>query len=143
MNQTVIVPVNTANLTLDFGFKDDGTASVGTIGDKVFLDSNASGDFTAGEGLGGVTLNLVNNSGVVVGTTTTDDNGTYHFYGVPFGTYTVQVSDLNGVVSGLTLTTGTNPTGSITLNSGSAGLQRCRFRLSGGKHGRHREPGMA
>ncbi len=119
VNQTVSIPANTANLTLDFGFKDDTTASVGTIGDKVFLDSNASDTFNAGEGIGGVTLNLLNNSGVVVGTTTTDDNGTYHFYGVPFGTYTVQVSDLNGAVSGLTLTSGANPTGSITLNSGS------------------------
>lgn len=62
-----------------------------TIGDRVFLDSNANGIQDTGElGLGGVTVQLLNSSHVVVDTKQTDANGLYSFSAAP-GTYSVRV----------------------------------------------------
>lgn len=64
-----------------------GTATVGGI---VWEDVNGNGVREDGEpGLSGVTAKLYNNSNVVKGTTTTDNNGSYRFAGVAPGTYYV------------------------------------------------------
>ena len=102
--------------TLDFGF-NGGT--FGSIGDQIWLDVNNDGVVNAGEpGLAGVTVNLLNAGGAIIATTTTDANGLYTFSGLPAASYRVQVSDIGGVLTGLNLTTGTNPTALIPLAAG-------------------------
>jgi uncharacterized repeat protein (TIGR01451 family) len=62
-----------------------------TLGNLVFLDLNANGVQDAGEtGIGGVTVNLLDSSGVQVATTTTDASGSYSFTTNP-GSYKVKV----------------------------------------------------
>ena len=76
------------NLTVDAGMRQ-----VAHLGDFVFIDGNGNGLQDAGEpGLAGVTVNLINASGVtpIAATTTTDANGKYGFDVSP-GTYAVQV----------------------------------------------------
>ncbi|RYE06727.1 MAG: hypothetical protein EOP51_34280, partial [Sphingobacteriales bacterium] len=63
-----------------------------TIGDLVFIDKNGNGiqDALNNEGgLAGVTVKLLNNTGVVLSTTTTAANGTYSFKNVAPGSYKV------------------------------------------------------
>ena len=63
-----------------------------TIGDFVWRDLNGDGVQDAGEtGIAGVTVELVDGSGNVVATTTTDASGLYLFEDVIPGTYTVRV----------------------------------------------------
>ncbi|MFM9438225.1 serine-aspartate repeat-containing protein C/D/E [Janthinobacterium sp. CG_23.3] len=66
------------------------------IGDRVWLDANANGVQDAGEaGIAGVTVQLKNALGGVVGSTTTDATGNYHF-DVAAGTYSVAVKAPSG-----------------------------------------------
>ncbi|MEM9598078.1 MAG: SdrD B-like domain-containing protein, partial [Acidobacteriota bacterium] len=103
-------------LTADFGF--DGPA-LGSIGDFVWLDTDGDGVQDAGElGIEGVTLDLLDASGDVVATMTTDEDGAYDFTGLLAGNYQVRVTDLGGVLDGLNLSGGTNPTGTIALAAG-------------------------
>jgi len=93
------------------------------IGDTVYADANSNGMQDAGEmGYAGVTLALwtaVDDApGAVIAETTTDADGHYGFTVVP-GTYFVQVTDTNKVLSGLTLTGGVNPAGPITVALGA------------------------
>ena len=63
----------------------------GAIGDLVWEDFNADGhqgDFEPG--VAGVTVNLLNNGGLVIATTVTDATGNYLFSGLSAGTYEVQ-----------------------------------------------------
>lgn len=61
-----------------------------TIGDRVFVDRNGDGIQTTGEtGLNGVTVQLLNSSGTVVATTTTDTSGNYRFTALA-GSYSVK-----------------------------------------------------
>jgi uncharacterized repeat protein (TIGR01451 family) len=99
---------------LDYGF-NGGTTHV--LSDRVWLDADGDGLQDSGEaGIGGVTLNLVDASGNVVATTVTGDGtadangdmvidaadiGYYEFTGVPAGTFTVEVTDLAGVLVSL------------------------------------------
>ncbi len=62
----------------------DIVAACGTIpaeaGNLVWIDSNCDGIQTAGEsGIAGLTVNIYDDNCQLVGTTTTDDNGRYHF----------------------------------------------------------------
>jgi DNA-directed RNA polymerase II subunit RPB1 len=73
--------------TLDFGFVTKTYA----VGDKVWIDSDKDGVQDQGEPpLAGVTVTLLDGSGAVVGTTTTDANGRYLFDNLPAGTYQVR-----------------------------------------------------
>ncbi len=61
------------------------------VGDFVWTDSDGDGVQDAGEpGLGGVTIELLDSGGSVVGTTTTAADGSYLFEAVVPGTYTVR-----------------------------------------------------
>ena len=63
---------------------------MGSIGDTVWLDSNANGVQDAGEaGIEGVSVSL---TGPVADTATTDSDGFYEFTDLPLGVYTVSVS---------------------------------------------------
>ncbi|MBL9143555.1 MAG: carboxypeptidase regulatory-like domain-containing protein [Verrucomicrobiaceae bacterium] len=64
---------------------------LGSIGDFVFMDLNEDGIQDPNEpGISGVTVNLVNGSGTVIGTTTTNATGRYVFMDLQPGTYAVQ-----------------------------------------------------
>ncbi|MDD3328251.1 MAG: SdrD B-like domain-containing protein, partial [Zoogloea sp.] len=70
-------------------FVDERSAA---IGDKVWLDSNANGVQDAGEpGIAGVTVKLLDSTGGVVSTSTTDASGNYLFSNLTPGDYAVQV----------------------------------------------------
>ncbi len=71
----------------DFGFRP-----LGSIGDTVFADVDGDGARDVGEpGLAGVTVELVDDLGAVVASTSTDSSGRYALDDVPAGTYTVRV----------------------------------------------------
>jgi large repetitive protein len=61
-----------------------------TISGSVFVDADAAGDHDSGEpAIAGVTVILLDSSGVEVSRTTTAADGTYSFTGLPAGSYTV------------------------------------------------------
>lgn len=61
------------------------------LGDLVWNDSNANGIQDDGEpGIQGITVKLLNETNVTVGTTTTDSRGYYSFSGFPEGTYSLE-----------------------------------------------------
>lgn len=83
------------NLTVDAGLKAANTAS---LGDRVWLDTNANGIQDTGEnGIANVTVNLLNAAGTVIGTQTTDANGNYLFTGLAAGQYAVQFAKPTGL----------------------------------------------
>lgn len=67
------------------------TTSLGSIGDRVWLDANANGIQDANEttSIEGVTVQLKNASGTVIATTSTNSTGNYLFTNLPTGTYSV------------------------------------------------------
>ena len=81
------------------------------IGDTIWVDENGDGVQDAGEtGIANVTVELYedeNGNGVidpeddVIATTTTDENGTYAFPGLPADDYIVVVNDTDNVLDGL------------------------------------------
>jgi DNA-directed RNA polymerase II subunit RPB1 len=72
--------------TLDFGFVTKTYA----VGDKVWIDTDKNGLQGPTEPpLAGVRVTLLDGSGAVVGTTTTDANGRYLFDDLPAGSYRV------------------------------------------------------
>lgn len=84
---------------------DAGLVRPGTIGNLVWLDSNANGLQDSGEaGIPGVLIELLQ-SNVAIATTTTDANGYYFFPNLANGVYAVRVAASNfaGVLSGRTL----------------------------------------
>ena len=63
----------------------------GTIGDFVWNDANTNGVQDAGEiGIGGATVNLLDGSGALLESTTTDADGHYGFEGLAAGDYIVE-----------------------------------------------------
>jgi uncharacterized repeat protein (TIGR01451 family) len=86
----------TGTYTLIAGQTDD-TADAGllrraSIGDRVWIDLNNNGVQDGGEvGMENVTVRLLDESGSVVATTTTDANGDYQFTGLVPGTYAIEV----------------------------------------------------
>ncbi|MHA4871270.1 SdrD B-like domain-containing protein [Duganella sp. PWIR1] len=75
---------------------DAGVLAAATIGDRVWIDKNGNGLQDSDEsGKSGVTVELKDNTGKVVKTTTTDSNGNYKF-SVEAGTYSVNVKAPSG-----------------------------------------------
>ncbi|MCO6457238.1 MAG: carboxypeptidase regulatory-like domain-containing protein, partial [Pirellulaceae bacterium] len=89
----------------DFGYAPAGhDPADGIIGDTIFIDTNNDGMFTAGEGVEGVLVTLLDSLNNVVGTTTTNENGQYFFGNLdPMGVYTVVVDPMTlpGLGAGL------------------------------------------
>lgn len=82
------------NLTIDGGFYN-----LASLGDYVWNDLNENGIQDAGEpGMEGVEINLLNNAGVQISTTTSDSNGAYSFENLVPGTYTVAVVRPSGYI---------------------------------------------
>ncbi|WP_071323248.1 SdrD B-like domain-containing protein [Janthinobacterium sp. 1_2014MBL_MicDiv] len=83
----VLLASGDSNHTLDAGI----VALPATLGDRVWHDSNANGVQDAGEaGIAGVTVQLKNATGSVIGSTVTDATGYYNFNVDP-GTYSIAV----------------------------------------------------
>lgn len=98
-----------------------GDQQTGTVSGVVFNDINGDGTQDTGEnGLSGVTVRLVNSSGVVVGVATTGANGSYLFTNVTAGAYTVREADPSGYVSTTNniVPVSVPPAGSATANFG-------------------------
>jgi hypothetical protein len=122
-------------LELDFGYTSSGGGAV--VGDLVWLDADNDGAKDPGEaGIGGVTLDLVDlgadgahggGDDTVVATTKTA-GGYYLFTDVPTGSYSVDVTDTAGVLSGFTLTVGadskSDPTNPFSVYAGEAILTK-------------------
>ena len=89
-----------AYLNADFGFRANGVTTY-TLQDRVWLDADGDGVLDAGEtGIGGVTMELLNASLQVIGTTTTAADGTFTFSGLAGGgaDYTTRITDTSGVL---------------------------------------------
>ena len=108
----VVLAPGDVYVNADFGYRPTASSS---IGDLVFLDPNGNGAQDTNEpGVPGVTVTLLNAGGFVVATTTTDASGNYLFPGLPAGTYTVRVTDTDGVLNGFAPIS--NPVGDGTLD---------------------------
>ena len=84
---TYTVTAGQQQLTVDAGFYKKAS-----IGDKVWYDSNCNGIQDAGEaGAAGVTVKLLNSTGGVQATTTTNASGNYSFTNLNPGNYSIQV----------------------------------------------------
>lgn len=122
----VNVPQGVWNHTFDAGF-----VRVGSIGDRVWNDTNRDGIQNNNEvGVAGVTVSLFNASGALVATTVTDGMGNYRFsnlpvanagtnYQVRFGSSPAYAFSAQAQGSNTTLDSDPNPstgrTGNITL----------------------------
>ena len=103
--------------TVNFGdYKLTGGA-FSSISGIVFNDANGNGIQDASElAISGVTIQLRNNAGAVIATTTTNFSGAYIFSNLTAGTYTVTEIDPAGYISttlntvGVSLSAGTNAT---------------------------------
>ncbi len=116
--------VGVIDLLQDFGYTPIGhDTGEGLIGDTVFLDVNNNGQPDAGEGIEGVVVKLLDSNGILIATTTTDENGNYSFGNLdPVATYQVMV-DTTTLPPGLTNTVdpdGTTDSMSI-VNLGAPG----------------------
>ncbi len=114
------VTAGTDWLFADFGFRELVAGSTAaTVGDLVFVDLDGNGSFDGSDfGLEDVTVDLLNDSGVVIASSVTDASGNYDFSGILAGDYQVAVSDAAGALWGLNLTAGSDPTATITLAAG-------------------------
>jgi hypothetical protein len=114
---------------------DAGLVKTGSIGNRVWEDSNYNGVQDSGEtGVDGVTVKLYDaTTGALKAATTTHDGGQYLFDGLAAGNYKVQVTNSSGwyftktgagtdvTDSDITSISGsTGSTGSITLAAGQA-----------------------
>jgi len=93
-DQLASIPLATGQHSQENNF---GELKPAAIGNKVWLDCDMDGKQDAGEpGVGGVTVKLLDSSGNVVGTTTTNANGDYQFTGLRPGSYSVEFVKLTG-----------------------------------------------
>ncbi|MCP5095591.1 MAG: hypothetical protein GY943_08570, partial [Chloroflexi bacterium] len=108
----------------DFGYQEQDAS----IGDFVWNDLNGDGIQDGGgeAGIDGVTVDLIidaNGNGVKDGgetaftTDTTSGGGAYDFTNLAVGDYLVEVTDTGAVLTGFTLTGGTNPH-AVTITAG-------------------------
>jgi large repetitive protein len=81
------IPLGAGVDATNYNFGERGVPVSGVV----FYDENRDGTVNAGEvvRLPGVTIQLVNSSGVIVATTTTQPDGSYVFANVPPGSYTI------------------------------------------------------
>ncbi|MGB1250875.1 MAG: SdrD B-like domain-containing protein [Candidatus Promineifilaceae bacterium] len=105
-NQTsspIVLAPGDVFLNADFGYQPPAGSYDNSIGDTIWFDTDRDGALNGSEyGIEGVTVSLFDSNGNVIATTTTNASGEYLFPNLPDGTYTVQVTDTNNVLAGLT-----------------------------------------
>lgn len=106
-SENVSIAGGNVDLGQDFGYQVN---TPNRIGGNIWYDNDANGTKgnTEVDDFEGVTINLLDSQGNIVGTTVTDANGNYQFIGLPDGTYTIVVTDESNVLAGHWLTDGTN-----------------------------------
>ena len=103
------INLTASNFTIDAGIRQGVASGLGSVGNTVWYDLNNNGIQDAGElGVAGVTVELLNATGAVVGTTTTNALGEYMFTGLASGTYSVRFSSLPIGSSAAPVNTGSN-----------------------------------
>ena len=112
---------------VNFGYAEDYTVS-GTV----YYDKDRSETLNNGEpGFGGITVNLLDEAGATVATTTTKADGTYSFAKLPAGKYTVKVepSDLLKKLEQTEDPDGTkdHTSGVVQVNHDSPSVQNVNF----------------
>ena len=92
LNQsTITLAPGDADRLQDFGYVEPPPAPA-EIGDTVWFDADRDGTQNVGEvGIPGVSVQLIDSSGAVVGTRVTDQDGKYLFTGLVPGAYSVRV----------------------------------------------------
>ncbi|MBK1986128.1 carboxypeptidase regulatory-like domain-containing protein [Sphaerospermopsis aphanizomenoides BCCUSP55] len=121
---------NTATITAPTGFTDTNlsnntatdTDTIGSptvkIGDRVWYDTNGNGVQDSGElGVSGVTVNLLNQAGTQISTTTTDANGLYQFTANANSTYSVKFVQPTGFNGFTTANIGNDGTDSDVVDA--------------------------
>ncbi|MEL6891984.1 MAG: SdrD B-like domain-containing protein, partial [Actinomycetota bacterium] len=98
-----------SNLQIDLGF---APANQYRVGNLVWIDANNDGQVDATEtGIDGVTVELLDDAGDVVDTTTTADGGKYLFDGLDAGTYQIRIPDGLGALAPYLPSTGDDVNG--------------------------------
>ncbi len=102
---TTTTPTTTATLNSTVTVTSTSTPTTATnlysLGNRVWFDTNNNGQIDGGETpIAGVVVNLLDSTGKVIATTTTDANGYYLFPNLPAGTYTAQIAPSNFTGSG-------------------------------------------
>jgi uncharacterized repeat protein (TIGR01451 family) len=130
--RSVSVAANTDITEIDFGYVT--ATNTGAIGNYIWADANGDGVQDPGEaGVGGVSVQLFDETGTLVDTVTSQSDGSYLFTNVPFGDdYTVQVSNVDPALSGFTPTSGPQSQGDytsapVTLNAVSSSVTDIDF----------------
>jgi hypothetical protein len=117
-----------SDLTLDFGYEPP--TPLASLGDYVWLDSDADGVQDAGElGIEGVTVTLYTGAGALVGSTTTDASGFYQFDELQPGDYYVVFGAPAGYSS-----SPANQGGDDATDSDAVGGQSATTTLSAGEY---------
>ena len=110
--KVTLATANSSYTSANYGYQK----SLPSVSGTVWSDTNHNGSLDSGEpGLGGVTVALLNSSGSVVATTTTNSSGAYTFSNVAAGSYTIKVTDTNSVLRDYSSTTG-GDTQSVTVS---------------------------
>ncbi len=123
------VAAGSSNLTADFSFWQAAAGTTFSITDRVWLDNGAGGGTTndgirngAEPGISGVTVSLLNSSGSIIASTTTDSNGIFAFTGVPAGqNYSWQITDSAGILTNYFGTTTSAQTGTFQMTGNLTG----------------------
>jgi uncharacterized repeat protein (TIGR01451 family) len=91
-----VIAADLANVDFGYRYTGVGTSPTGTISGRVFQDADGDLAYDAGEERTSKTVNLLDENGFIVASTTTSGTGTYSFTGVFVGLYNVQVVDQLG-----------------------------------------------
>ena len=92
---------NDSDLTIDFGFVLPSVMTF-RLGNLVWLDWNNNGVAEAGEaGVNGITVQLLDSVGAVIGSTVTAGGGKYLFSDLPAGDYSVRIPSGQVLLDGL------------------------------------------